>query len=165
MHGGKPQDNSNARGKPSTGIGRAVLRSIRKCAPLVRVDVRQRVSSRMLDDMDGTSGPRHEHGHAHGHDDEHARDHENGHGHEHAHDHENGHEHSHDDEHAQEHAHDHENGHEHGHSHGSARKPLHRDWRAWTVVVIMLAAIAMYLYFRVLSHAARFAQYAGSHGP
>jgi hypothetical protein len=34
---------------------------------------------------------------------------------------------------------------EHGHSHASTRKPLHRDWRAWTVVVIMLAAVAMYV--------------------
>src|ERR1700743_2608734 len=111
MHGGKPQDNSNARGKPSTGIGRAVLRSIRKCAPLVRVDVRQRVSSRMLDDMDGTSGPRHEHGHAHGHNDEHAHDHGNGHAHGHA------------DEHGRKHAPDHEPGHDHepgrGHGHGA----------------------------------------------
>jgi hypothetical protein len=40
----------------------------------------------------------------------------------------------------------HHHQHEHGHSHASVRKPLHRDWRAWTVVVIMLAAIAMYLF-------------------
>ena len=43
---------------------------MRKCAPLVRVDVRQCVFSRMLVDMDGTSDPHHGHGDAHAHDHE-----------------------------------------------------------------------------------------------
>jgi Co/Zn/Cd efflux system component len=53
------------------------VRSIRNCAPLVRVDVRQCVLPRMLEAMDGRSDPRHEHGHGH----EHRHEHEHGHGH------------------------------------------------------------------------------------
>lgn len=34
---------------------------------------------------------------------------------------------------------------EHGHSHTSSRKPLHRDWRFITAVLVMLAAIAFYV--------------------
>jgi cation diffusion facilitator family transporter len=55
------------------------LRSIRKCAPLVFIDVRQCVYQRMLDVMDAANGPHHEHDHSHGH----AHGHDHGHGHEH----------------------------------------------------------------------------------
>ena len=39
----------------------------------------------------------------------------------------------------------HHHQHKHDHPHTSARKPFHRDWRVWTVVIIMLAAIGMYV--------------------
>lgn len=39
------------------------------------------------------------------------------------------------------HKHDHKN-HDPQHSH---RKPLHHDWRAWVVVVLMLVAMAIYV--------------------
>ena len=38
-----------------------------------------------------------------------------------------------------------EHKHDHGHYHGPAWKRLHRDWRAWTVVLVMLAAMAAYV--------------------
>lgn len=41
-------------------------------------------------------------------------------------------EHAHHDHHAQ-------------HQHQPQRNPLHKDWRAWTVVVVMLAAMGMYV--------------------
>jgi cation diffusion facilitator family transporter len=53
------------------------LRSIRNCAPLVFIDVRQCVYQRMLDLMDTAIGPHHDHGHSHAH------GHDHGHGHEH----------------------------------------------------------------------------------
>ena len=34
---------------------------------------------------------------------------------------------------------------DHGHYHGPAWKRLHRDWRVWIVVLLMLAAMAAYL--------------------
>jgi hypothetical protein len=36
-------------------------------------------------------------------------------------------------------------GHPHSHQHGPAWKRLHRDWRAWAVVILMLAAMLMYV--------------------
>ena len=39
--------------------------------------------------------------------------------------------------------HSHPHGHEH--PHGPAWKRLHRDWRAWVVVFLMLAAMAAYV--------------------
>jgi hypothetical protein len=48
--------------------------------------------------------------------------------------------------------HEHDHGHSHhGHAHehhdhhGGRRRGIHRDWRAWLVVGLMLAAMAMYL--------------------
>ncbi|HTM56145.1 MAG TPA: hypothetical protein VL175_19105 [Pirellulales bacterium] len=42
--------------------------------------------------------------------------------------------------------HDHHQGHHHGENHqGRTRTQLHKDWRAWLVVALMLAAMAMYL--------------------
>ncbi|MEI7865726.1 MAG: hypothetical protein WCI38_10180 [Chthoniobacterales bacterium] len=45
--------------------------------------------------------------------------------------------------------HDHKHGHQHGHDqhhHGHNKKrPIHKDWRAWTVVLLMLAAMAAYV--------------------
>ena len=38
-----------------------------------------------------------------------------------------------------------EHKHDHGHYHGPAWKRLHRDWRAWIVVLLMLAAMAAYV--------------------
>ncbi len=35
--------------------------------------------------------------------------------------------------------------HDHGRYHGPAWKRLHRDWRAWAVVLLMLAAMAAYV--------------------
>ena len=49
----------------------AEVRSIRNCAHLVHVDVRQCVLPRMLEAMDGRSDPHHEHGHGHEHRHEH----------------------------------------------------------------------------------------------
>jgi hypothetical protein len=40
------------------------------------------------------------------------------------------------------HDHNHNHGHEH---HAKKSRGLHRDWRAWLVVALMLAAMAMYL--------------------
>jgi cation diffusion facilitator family transporter len=54
------------------------LRSIRKCAPLVFIDVRQCVYPRMLDVMERTNGPHHDHEHSH----DHGHSHGHGHGHE-----------------------------------------------------------------------------------
>jgi hypothetical protein len=41
--------------------------------------------------------------------------------------------------------HDHKHDHKHHEEHRSSRKPLHHDWRAWVVVVLMLAAMAIYV--------------------
>ena len=50
--------------------------------------------------------------------------------------------------------HDHQHGHDHDHKHGHGhhahpaghgRKALHKDWRAWVVVGLMLAAMAAYV--------------------
>ena len=38
-----------------------------------------------------------------------------------------------------------EHKHDHGHHHSPAWKRLHRDWRAWAVVLLMLAAMAAYV--------------------
>ena len=38
-----------------------------------------------------------------------------------------------------------ENKHNYDHRHGPAWKRLHRDWRAWVVVLLMLAAMAIYV--------------------
>ena len=35
--------------------------------------------------------------------------------------------------------------HDHEHGEPSKRRPLHRDWRVWTGVVLMLAAMGIYL--------------------
>src|SRR5579871_2224309 len=40
--------------------------------------------------------------------------------------------------------------HDHHHDHGhrdnvNARRPIHRDWRAWVIVVVLLAAMASYV--------------------
>ena len=31
------------------------------------------------------------------------------------------------------------------HQHQPAKQPIHKDWRAWTVVIIMLVAMAVYV--------------------
>jgi ABC-type nickel/cobalt efflux system permease component RcnA len=46
-------------------------------------------------------------------------------------------------EHGHQHSHPHD--HQHGHQHGHKRKGLHKDWRAWLVVGLMLAAMAAYV--------------------
>jgi hypothetical protein len=38
-----------------------------------------------------------------------------------------------------------ENKHNYHRSHGPAWKRLHRDWRAWVVVLLMLAAMVIYV--------------------
>ena len=43
------------------------------------------------------------------------------------------------------HASTHDHNHEHGHHHGPAWKRLHRDWRVWVMVALMLAAMFMYV--------------------
>lgn len=43
------------------------------------------------------------------------------------------------------HASAHEHKHEHGHQHGPAWKHLHRDWRLWVAIALMLAAMFMYV--------------------
>ena len=35
--------------------------------------------------------------------------------------------------------------HQHGHHNPPPRKSLHKDWRVWTAVLIMLAAITAYV--------------------
>ena len=35
--------------------------------------------------------------------------------------------------------------HHHQPEHSSPNKPLHRDWRFWTAVILMLAAMGMYV--------------------
>ncbi len=35
--------------------------------------------------------------------------------------------------------------HQHGHHNPPPRKSLHKDWRVWTAVLLMLAAIAIYV--------------------
>ena len=40
---------------------------------------------------------------------------------------------------------EHSHPHVHDHHHGPLWKRLHRDWRAWVVVLIMLAAMAAYV--------------------
>ncbi len=44
-----------------------------------------------------------------------------------------------------EHSHLHNHPHNHPHHHGPWWKRLHRDWRAWAVVLLMLAAMAAYV--------------------
>jgi cation diffusion facilitator family transporter len=72
------------------------LRAIRKCVPLVLIDVRQCVYPRILDVMDAMNGPHLDHGHHH----DHGRldKHDHGHDHDHGDDHD-GHEHEHHDDH------------------------------------------------------------------
>ena len=41
--------------------------------------------------------------------------------------------------------HDRKQDHKHHEEQPSRRKPLHHDWRAWAVVVLMLAAMAIYV--------------------
>ena len=41
--------------------------------------------------------------------------------------------------------HDHKHDHKHHEQQHSGRKPLHHDWRAWVVVVLMLVAMAIYV--------------------
>ena len=41
--------------------------------------------------------------------------------------------------------HEHKHDHKHNEAQHPRRKPLHHDWRAWVVVVLMLAAIAIYV--------------------
>jgi hypothetical protein len=48
-------------------------------------------------------------------------------------------------QHEHQHGHSHEHGHEHGHPHHPAKRALHKDWRAWVVVLLMLGAMVMYL--------------------
>jgi hypothetical protein len=38
-----------------------------------------------------------------------------------------------------------EHQHDHGHHHGPSRRKLHRDWRLWLVVGLMLAAMLIYV--------------------
>ncbi len=40
---------------------------------------------------------------------------------------------------------EHSHSHDHVHHHGPAWKRLHRDWRAWVVVLLMLAGMAAYV--------------------
>ena len=40
---------------------------------------------------------------------------------------------------------EHSHPHNHDHHHGPLWKRLHRDWRAWVVVILMLAAMAAYV--------------------
>ncbi len=42
------------------------------------------------------------------------------------------------------HAHKHSG--EESHEHKSAKRPPHKDWRAWLVVILMLAAMAAYIW-------------------
>lgn len=39
----------------------------------------------------------------------------------------------------------HGHGHQHKHESAPAKRGLHQDWRLWTAVVLMLAAIAAYI--------------------
>jgi len=39
----------------------------------------------------------------------------------------------------------HGHGHQHKHESAPAKRGLHKDWRLWTAVVLMLAAIAAYI--------------------
>lgn len=41
--------------------------------------------------------------------------------------------------------HEHEHHGHQDHHHAPKKKGLHKDWRAWLVVILMLAAIGMYL--------------------
>jgi hypothetical protein len=49
------------------------------------------------------------------------------------------------------HEHDHQHGHDHhghghqDHHHGAKSKGLHKDWRTWVVVGLMLAAMVAYV--------------------
>lgn len=43
------------------------------------------------------------------------------------------------------HASKHEHQHDHGHKHNSKWRRLHRDWRVWVMVALMLAAMAAYV--------------------
>jgi hypothetical protein len=35
--------------------------------------------------------------------------------------------------------------HPHHHSHGTTKRPLHKDWRAWLVVLLMLGGMLIYV--------------------
>lgn len=44
------------------------------------------------------------------------------------------------------HDHNHQHDHKHGHQHaGKRNQGLHKDWRLWVVVILALAAMAMYV--------------------
>ena len=43
------------------------------------------------------------------------------------------------------HQHDHHHGKHHDHGHPPRKRGAHKDWRAWLVVILMLAAMWMYL--------------------
>lgn len=43
------------------------------------------------------------------------------------------------------HASQHEHQHNHGHKYNSNWRRLHRDWRVWVMVALMLAAMAAYV--------------------
>lgn len=43
-----------------------------------------------------------------------------------------------------EHGHKHDHHHEHGHQH-SKNQGLHKDWRMWAIVILMLAAMFAYV--------------------
>ncbi len=48
--------------------------------------------------------------------------------------------------HTHEHNHTQNHGHEHHHEHGHvSKKRLHKDWRLWTAIVLMLAAMFAYV--------------------
>ena len=40
-------------------------------------------------------------------------------------------------------SHDHDHG--HGHSHSPARRAVHKDWRVWLVIGLMLAGMVIYI--------------------
>jgi hypothetical protein len=42
-------------------------------------------------------------------------------------------------------AHGHDHGKHHDHHHTPRKRGIHKDWRAWAVVILMLAAMWMYL--------------------
>jgi hypothetical protein len=46
----------------------------------------------------------------------------------------------------QQHGHHHEHGHHHGSHPQSRKRGLHRDWRVWVVVGLMLAAMLVYIF-------------------
>ncbi len=46
---------------------------------------------------------------------------------------------------AHHHGHEHHSDHQHPHSEGNGRPGLHKDWRAWLAVLLMLGAMAIYV--------------------